>query len=363
MTIACLSSREVDQGKYAPSNQVRKETKALLEASLFKRLPRSLAETEGVLLTQKNTFFHVEQLADGGAVQETDWESDASPTQSGSSGRRDSGVRAPRKKTECNIIYLASRRLSTSSSALRCRSCPPTTPGTPVSIPEGSLSPSIPSNPISAGACAPTLYTFAPASPTPFVQPLPLMSLLSNEIPATLESAITAIPSSGEKTTVMLRNIPYHEGQLGVLRLLESRGFLGKFDFFYAPLDFASGNNLGYAFLNFRSIAAVNEFIGDIDGLRVPQEGWSAKELRVCWARVQGVGANVEHYRNSPVNEMPVQFRPMLFDVDGGQLTFPRPDRSSPPRPVGARKAEYRSFALSRPATGSATRRNSALLR
>jgi len=133
------------------------------------------------------------------------------------------------------------------------------------------------------------------------------------------------LKSNEPRTTVMLRNVPYHEGQTGVYRLLEDQGFRGKFDFFYAPIDFNSGNNLGYAFINFRKPEEVEEFFTRMDGLRVKQEGWQ-KELRVCWARVQGLCQNIEHYRNSPVNEMPPPFRPMLFESDGSQIPFPRPD-------------------------------------
>jgi hypothetical protein len=36
--------------------------------------------------------------------------------------------------------------------------------------------------------------------------------------------------------------------------------------------------------------------------------------------------ANVDHYRNSTVNEMPIDFKPMLFDSDGISIEFPAPD-------------------------------------
>jgi hypothetical protein len=140
---------------------------------------------------------------------------------------------------------------------------------------------------------------------------------------------LEALLSLDPRTTVMLRNVPYHEGQNGVLKLLEEKGFSGKFDFFYAPLDFNSGNNLGYAFISLRSPQVVAEFHDSMDGLRVTKEGWQQKELRVCWARVQGLMQNVEHYRNSPVNDMPEQFRPMIFDASGEALVFPRPDANA----------------------------------
>lgn len=132
----------------------------------------------------------------------------------------------------------------------------------------------------------------------------------------------------GGSSTVMLRNVPYDARQRGVLSLVEEEGFKGQFDFFYAPLDFKSKNNLGYAFINFKSIDIAKRFFRHFDGKRVSSScraGWD-KPLRVCWARVQSLEANVEHYRNSPVNEMPCEFKPMLFDSDGDQIPFPAPD-------------------------------------
>jgi hypothetical protein len=142
--------------------------------------------------------------------------------------------------------------------------------------------------------------------------------------------------SESIKTTVMLRNVPYSECQMGVLDLIRSKGFGGRFDFFYAPLDFNSGNNLGYAFVNLLTESDVADFFKVFDGLRVELEGWSTKDLQVCWARVQGMEPNVEHYRNSPVNDMPEHFRPMIFDRNGNELMFPRPDENVPRRPIPA---------------------------
>ena len=131
-----------------------------------------------------------------------------------------------------------------------------------------------------------------------------------------------------DSTTVMLRNVPYDARQTGVLSLLEEEGF--TFDFFYAPLDFKSRNNLGYAFINLTSSEVARDFFEAMDGKRITSRpGWE-KPLRVCWARVQGLDANVDHYRNSPVNEMPVEFKPMIFDAMGQSLPFPEPDSMVP---------------------------------
>jgi RNA recognition motif 2 len=252
-----------------PSAEVQTQTKALLAKAKIQLLAPVM--DQGYRVTEKNTFFHVEAAIDLSSDESTDYE-------------------LPIRNRSDSVMYEVPsirRRSSLTVTATRSHSCPRERLASPKS--SGALPVKI---------CVQT----APSSP--IQQGLP----------------------SG-KTTVMLRNVPYHEGQLGVLRMIESKGFGGKFDFFYAPLDFSSGNNLGYLFINLKSTDSVNEFFHVMDGLRLDEEGWSQKELRVCWARVQGLHANVQQYRNSPVNDMPLQFRPMLFEDGGVQVPFPRPDR------------------------------------
>jgi hypothetical protein len=177
-------------------------------------------------------------------------------------------------------------------------------------------------------AAAPQVAT--PTSQTSAVAPPPFaseeryrrsvtsMSLVSNQTGYD--------PAGGVSSTVMLRNVPYDARQRGVLSLIEDEGFSGLFDFFYAPLDFKSKNNLGYAFVNFKTLEIARDFFSRFDGKKVTSRpGWD-KALRVCWARVQGLEANVEHYRNSPVNDMPAEFKPMLFADNGEVVPFPAPD-------------------------------------
>ena len=156
-----------------------------------------------------------------------------------------------------------------------------------------------------------------PTNPLPFARSTTNMSIISNQ---------TGYDTNAASSTVMLRNVPYDARQRGVLTVIEEEGFQGLFDFFYAPLDFKSKNNLGYAFVNLKSLQIAKDFFKRFDGRRVASRpGWD-KPLRVCWARVQGLEANIDHYRNSPVNEMPSEFKPMLFDLDGEPAPFPAPD-------------------------------------
>jgi hypothetical protein len=125
-----------------------------------------------------------------------------------------------------------------------------------------------------------------------------------------------------ERTTVMLRNIPNKYTQRMLLDQLNHSGFEGKYDFFYLPIDFRNRCNVGYAFINFLSNATATEFKKQFDGVKLT--GFNSQKIcEVSYARVQGLKANIEHYRNSPVNGISVpEYRPLLF-ANGQEKPFP----------------------------------------
>jgi hypothetical protein len=128
-------------------------------------------------------------------------------------------------------------------------------------------------------------------------------------------------------TTVMLRNIPNKYSQSVLLDAVNSKGFGMDYDFFYLPVDFRNGCNMGYAFINFINHDLATNFISLFCGYRLPALR-STKVCDVSWARIQGLDANVEHYRNNPINNLadPL-FRPLLFDK-GHPVEFPKPDKA-----------------------------------
>jgi RNA recognition motif-containing protein len=137
-------------------------------------------------------------------------------------------------------------------------------------------------------------------------------------------------------TTVMLRNIPNKYTQTSLLDAIDSRGFRGLYNFFYLPVDFKNGCNMGYAFINFVNHDAADMFMSAFKGYQLPAK--STKVCDVCWARVQGFKANVEHYRNSPVNDLPdPEYRPLMFQ-NGVEVAFPRPDPGVIRRSAARRK-------------------------
>lgn len=132
-----------------------------------------------------------------------------------------------------------------------------------------------------------------------------------------------------DHTTVMLRNLPNDYTRDMLVELLASQGFSGCFDFLYLPFDFKKHAGLGYAFMNMidhtEAVRAMTELPGFKD--------WklkSNKVLQVTWSTpLQGLAANIERYRNSPVMhpDVPEQFKPLLLKA-GIPVSFPLPTKN-----------------------------------
>jgi|EP00927_Polykrikos_kofoidii_P052367 hypothetical protein len=132
-----------------------------------------------------------------------------------------------------------------------------------------------------------------------------------------------------QATTVMMRNIPNSYTRDMLLQLLDDEGFLGCYDMVYLPIDFQSKVGLGYAFINMVTMEDAFRFQWHFSGF----SSWTLASDKVCqitWGdTLQGLHANIERYRNSPVMHasVPDEFRPVLFK-DGVRVPFPAPTRS-----------------------------------
>lgn len=137
------------------------------------------------------------------------------------------------------------------------------------------------------------------------------------------------VQATAGKTTVMLRNLPTGISRASLLELLEDEGCAGSFDFVYLPMDFSSGNCLGYAFVNFVDTSDA------IRCWRIFQEfsDWGMPSDKVCevtWGDpLQGLAAHIERYRSSPVMHPRVadEWKPVIF-VDGARVPFPAPTKT-----------------------------------
>jgi len=118
-------------------------------------------------------------------------------------------------------------------------------------------------------------------------------------------------------TTVMLRHIPCKYTQRKLMREINSIGFLGKFDFFYLPMDLRSHANRGFAFINMCTAEAAEELYQTLHGQRLKHFN-SEKVLAVMAADIQGFERNAAHFAASRVlrrkrtqHNTPLFFRPL----------------------------------------------------
>ncbi|KMZ62133.1 hypothetical protein ZOSMA_48G00530 [Zostera marina] len=127
----------------------------------------------------------------------------------------------------------------------------------------------------------------------------------------------------GWKTSVMIKNIPSKYTKEMLLSLLDKHCSLenqslsgvsvhSEFDFFYLPMDFRSGYNLGYAFVNFTSPEAAWRLHAFLH-----KKSWdffcSRKICEVTFARIQGLDALKMNFVNSKFHCNSDQFLPVEF--------------------------------------------------
>jgi len=130
--------------------------------------------------------------------------------------------------------------------------------------------------------------------------------------------------TDAEKTTAMLRNLPNNYSRAMLLELIDSQGFVGRYDFVYLPMDFKSHASLGYAFVNLLTPELAQQFWAKLDGF----DHWAVPSQKVCsmsWSHPhQGLQAHTDRYRNSPVmhEDVPDEYKPVVFK-DGIRLLFP----------------------------------------
>merc|ERR1712100_928474 len=112
----------------------------------------------------------------------------------------------------------------------------------------------------------------------------------------------------------MLRNIPNDFTRKMLLYVLDSKGFAGKYDFLYLPIDWASSANLGYAFVNGLTHHDATQMKQELEGFC----SWgirSSKKCEVMWSSTQGLSKHIDRLRNNPVmhETVPEECKPLLF--------------------------------------------------
>lgn len=132
------------------------------------------------------------------------------------------------------------------------------------------------------------------------------------------ESGYEILPDrigSDIRTTVYVRHIPNKYTKEMMLATIDEK-FKGTYDFFYLPIDFTSGSNVGYAFINFTSLDFLREFYKVFHGKK-----WaffnSEKICELRYARIQGKTQCEKHFEHSLLMSQPIQnYKPFLRGSD-----------------------------------------------
>ncbi|XP_047320758.1 protein MEI2-like 1 [Impatiens glandulifera] len=140
--------------------------------------------------------------------------------------------------------------------------------------------------------------------------------------------------SEDEKTTVMIKNIPYRYTWEMLLKFIDEHCMFenqkskeegetnrSAYDFMYLPIDFRSGMNKGYAFVNFTDPKAALKFHHCCSNLPWEYFPEAHKRSFIVSARIQvGLQALVSHFEKSTFYCEDDQFLPIRFNPprDGG---------------------------------------------
>ncbi|XP_023745257.1 protein terminal ear1 homolog [Lactuca sativa] len=142
------------------------------------------------------------------------------------------------------------------------------------------------------------------------------------------------------RTTVMIKNIPNKYSQKLVLNMLDNHCIhcneqveaeggdqpLSAYDFVYLPIDFANKCNVGYGFVNMTSPEATWRLYKSFH-----HQNWevfnSKKICEVSYARLQGLEALKQHFKNSKFPREAEEYMPVVLTPprDGRTLTEPIP--------------------------------------
>nr|GME11488.1 protein terminal ear1 homolog [Ipomoea batatas] len=155
------------------------------------------------------------------------------------------------------------------------------------------------------------------------------------------------------RTTVMIKNIPNKYSQKLLLNMLDNHCIhcneqiapadhhpTSSYDFVYLPIDFVNKCNVGYGFVNMTSPEAAWRLYKAFH-LQTWEAFNSRKICEVTYARIQGIEALKEHFKNSRFPCQAEEYMPVVFSPprDGRTLTVPQPifgrGENPPPPPVG----------------------------
>ncbi|VAH83204.1 unnamed protein product [Triticum turgidum subsp. durum] len=171
-------------------------------------------------------------------------------------------------------------------------------------------------------------------------------------------AADTDTQEAETRTTVMIRNIPNKYSQKLLLNMLDNHCIeynkkidagegggepFSSYDFLYLPIDFNNKCNVGYGFVNLTTPEAAVRLYKAFH--KQPWEVYNSRKIcQVTYARVQGLEALKDHFKNSKFPCDSDEYLPVVFSPprDGRQLTEPEllVPRSPMPSPSSPRKGQ-----------------------
>ncbi|XP_071933334.1 uncharacterized protein [Coffea arabica] len=134
-----------------------------------------------------------------------------------------------------------------------------------------------------------------------------------------------------KRTTVMIKNIPNEytrwmlvefmdkhcvlenrKTEQGITSIEAEQEPLSAYDFLYLPIDFGTGKNKGYAFVNFTEPQAVWKFFKECDSTKWDFKD-SPKTRKIVCASIQGKEALVRHFQKTDFECESDEFLPLCF--------------------------------------------------
>jgi hypothetical protein len=130
-------------------------------------------------------------------------------------------------------------------------------------------------------------------------------------------------------TTIIIQFLPVDWKQSVLITLLVQQGFDGRFNFVYMPMNFRTGSNVGYAFVNLQDHSTAVELMQKLgEDVRFGKGGLlKPSGLKTEWSSCQGYESNIERFRNSSVmhHVVPSECKPALYNQEGNAVSFPPP--------------------------------------
>lgn len=146
----------------------------------------------------------------------------------------------------------------------------------------------------------------------------PAVAPVAMSAPITLPPAVAPVVDSDgslHRTTLHLSNLPVKYTRDMLLSLFDNHGFGGQYDFIYVPLHPRTRESLGIAFINLIDCTVAAQFWDTFQGFSRWWFAWCEGACQVSYSTLQGLEANIEFYRNSPLNDDSVsaEFKPTIF--------------------------------------------------